>query len=81
MGNSILNLRDGSIDKTKSVCTDCQAKFSYQRRTSSLNYRMQAKHTARSSSVSTAAVAAAAFTPVTNGRQQSQKTREADWVH
>ena len=55
-------LRDGSVDKTKAVCTDCQAEFSYHRSTSSLNYRMQAKHLASSSSVST--VAAAAFAPV-----------------
>ena len=46
-------LQDGSVDKTKAVCTDCQAEFSYHRSTSSLNYHiMQAKHTASSSSVS-----------------------------
>ena len=45
-------LRDGSVEKTKAVCTDCQAEFSYHLSTSSLNYHMQAKHTASSSSVS-----------------------------
>ena len=71
-------LRDGSVDKTKAVCTDCQAEFSYHQSTSSLNYHMQAKHTASSSSVGTVAVAAAAFAPVTNVRQHSQKKRAAD---
>ena len=42
-------LPDGSVDKTKAVCTDCQAEFSYHRSTSSLNYHMQAKHTANNS--------------------------------
>ena len=67
-------LRDGLVDKTKAVCTDCQAEFSYHQSTSSLNYHMQAKHTA-SSSVSGAA---AAFAPVIYSRQHSQKERAAD---
>ena len=29
-------LQDGSIDKTKAVCTDCQAKFSYHQQWCSL---------------------------------------------
>ena len=37
-------LPDGLVDKTKAVCTDCQAKFSYHRQ-----HHMQAKHTASSS--------------------------------
>ena len=44
-------LQDGSVDKTKAVCTDCQAEFSYHRSTFSLNYHMQAKHTVSSSRV------------------------------
>ena len=49
-------LPDGQVDKTKAVCTDCQAEFSHHQSTSNLKYHMQAKHTASSSSVNSNSV-------------------------
>src|SRR4029434_10962442 len=40
---------DGTIDKTKVVCSICQAEFSYHRSSSSLNYHLNAKHPTESS--------------------------------
>lgn len=52
MENGLLNgkfhfksLPDGSLDKSKAVCSYCKAEFSYHRSTSSLRYHIQAKHT------------------------------------
>ena len=56
-------LWDGSVDKTKAVCTDCQAEFSYHQSTSSLNYHMQAK-LAAAATLKALAVAAAVFAPL-----------------
>lgn len=39
------SLSDGSLDKTKVVCSYYQAEFSYHCSTSSLRYHIQAKHT------------------------------------
>src|SRR4029434_4810694 len=35
---------DGTIDKTKVVCSNCQAEFSYHRSSSSCSYHLNAKH-------------------------------------
>src|SRR4029434_10160833 len=35
---------DGTTDKTKVVCSICQAEFSYHRSSSSLSYHLNAKH-------------------------------------
>src|SRR4029434_1527844 len=40
---------DGTIDKTKVVCSICQAEFSYHRSSSSLSYHLNAKHPTESS--------------------------------
>src|SRR4029434_1978674 len=40
---------DGTIDKTKVVCSICQAEFSDHRSSSSLSYLCNAKHTTESS--------------------------------
>src|SRR4029434_5057164 len=40
---------DGTTDKTKVVCSICQAEFSYHRSSSSLIYRLNAKHPTQSS--------------------------------
>src|SRR4029434_7238958 len=41
---------DGTTDKTKVVCSICQAEFSYHRSSSSLSYHLNAKHLTESSS-------------------------------
>src|SRR4029434_7389838 len=40
---------DRTIDKTKVVCSICQAEFSYHRSSSSLSYHLNAKHPTESS--------------------------------
>src|SRR4029434_7884619 len=40
---------DKTIDKTKVVCSICQAEFSYHRSSSSLSYHLKAKHRTESS--------------------------------
>src|SRR4029434_9917667 len=40
---------DGTTDKTKVVCSICQAEFSYHRSSSSLSYHLNAKHPPASS--------------------------------
>src|SRR4029434_8664977 len=40
---------DETIDKTKVVCSICQAEFSYHRSSSSLSYHLNAKHPTESS--------------------------------
>ena len=40
---------DGTTDKTKVVCSICQAEFSYHRSSSSLSYHLNAKHPTESS--------------------------------
>src|SRR4029434_6197753 len=40
---------DGTIDKTKVVCSICQAEFSYHRSSSSLSYHLNAKDPTESS--------------------------------
>ena len=40
---------DGTIDKTKVVCSICQAEFSDHRSSSSLSYHLNAKHPTESS--------------------------------
>src|SRR4029434_9449071 len=40
---------DGTIDKTKVVCSICQAEFSHHRSSSSLSYHLNAKHPTESS--------------------------------
>ena len=40
---------DGTIDKTKVVCSICQDEFSYHRSSSSLSYHLNAKHPTESS--------------------------------
>ena len=40
---------DGTIDKTKVVCSICQAEFSYHRSSSSWSYHLNAKHPTESS--------------------------------
>src|SRR4029434_6697644 len=40
---------DGTTDKTKVVCSICQAEFSYHRSRSSLSYHLNAKHPTESS--------------------------------
>src|SRR4029434_7244060 len=40
---------DGTTDKTKVVCSICQAEFSYHRSSSSLSYHLNAKHPKESS--------------------------------
>src|SRR4029434_1288985 len=40
---------DRTIDKTKVVCSICQAEFSYHRGSSSLSYHLNAKHPTESS--------------------------------
>src|SRR4029434_1443447 len=40
---------DGTIDKTKVVCSICQIEFSYHRSSSSLSYHLNAKHPTESS--------------------------------
>ena len=40
---------DGTIDKTKVVCSICQAECSYHRSSSSLSYHLNAKHPTESS--------------------------------
>src|SRR4029434_5426802 len=40
---------DRTIDKTKVVCSICQAEFSYHRSSSSLSYHLNAKHPTASS--------------------------------
>src|SRR4029434_2916133 len=40
---------DGTIDKTKVVCSICQAEFSYHRSSSSLSCHLNAKHPTESS--------------------------------
>ena len=39
-------LPDGSVDRTKVICTYCRHEMSYHWSTSSLRYHLQAKHTA-----------------------------------
>lgn len=36
--------KDGSVDKTKVICTYCQCELSYHRSSSSLKYHLMAKH-------------------------------------
>src|SRR4029434_8511737 len=51
MGGKFLFKRqnDRTIDKTKVVCSICQAECSYYRRSSSLSYHLNAKHSTESS--------------------------------
>lgn len=39
-------LPDGSLDKTKAICTVCKAEFNYHRSSTSLAYHLKAKHPA-----------------------------------
>ena len=51
MGGKFLfkSKNDGTTDKTKVVCSICQAEFSYHRSSSSLSYHLNAKHPTESS--------------------------------
>src|SRR4029434_7283881 len=44
-----LRQNDRTIDKTKVLCSICQAEFSYHRSSSSLSYHLNAKHPTESS--------------------------------
>ncbi|MED6262953.1 hypothetical protein ATANTOWER_030890 [Ataeniobius toweri] len=37
-------LPDGALDKTKEICVLCKSEFNYHRSSSSLSYRLKAKH-------------------------------------
>ena len=49
LGGKFLFKNDGTIDKTKVVCSICQAEFSDHRSSSSLSYHLNAKHLTESS--------------------------------
>src|SRR4029434_4790738 len=49
LGGKFLFKNYGTFDKTKFVCSICQAEFSYHRSSSSLSYHLNAKHPTESS--------------------------------
>nr|XP_055040804.1 E3 SUMO-protein ligase ZBED1-like [Misgurnus anguillicaudatus] len=92
VGKGLLNgkfiykmMADGSVDKTKVICTYCRCELSYHRSLSSLKYHLMAKHTADADSTPPPRQTQTTLTslqrrPMDNSTRNKVTTAIAKWV-